>query len=343
MPDTDAGVSLEAKLRFLERADAYPEGAGHVETVETHFAYVFLTDRFAYKLKKPIRFHAIDFRTIEARRASCHSEVALNRRLAERVYIGVVPLTAAAGGLALAMPDGGDVVDWLVRMHRLPRQQMLDARAAAGAVTDDELRALVAKLAKFYERAARAPWDGPEYRRRLVQQAHIAGNDLSARAHELGDASSARIVDGQLALLERHADALEARCREGRVVDAHGDLRPEHILLADEPQIIDCLEFSAELRLLDTAEEMAFLALECAGLGRGNLAERIVSLYRRRCDDALAQPLFELYYSQRALARARSCAWHLDEPLSDRLRGHWVARTKRYLDAAERAVQRAGA
>jgi aminoglycoside phosphotransferase family enzyme len=36
-------------------------------------------------------------------------------------------------------------------------------------------------------------------------------------------------------------------------VDTHGDLRPEHIFLADNPQVIYCLEFSTELRLQDSA------------------------------------------------------------------------------------------
>lgn len=334
-------VPLESKIRFLRCADAYPGRPTHVETVETHFAYVFLTDRHAYKLKKPIRFHAVDFRTLESRRASCESEVALNSRLGERVYIGVVPLSVCETGLALETPAGTAVVDWLVKMHRLPRERMLDARAAADDVSNAELRALVAKLAAFYARARRAAWDGPAYRRHLERQVRTGCADLATRAHVLDDVPSGRLMKDQLAFLSRRAVAIEARCSEGRVVDAHGDLRPEHILLADEPQIIDCVEFSAELRLLDTAEEIAFLALECTELGRPALAARVVSIYRDLGRDALPQPLFEFYYSQRALARARSCAWHLDEPLRGDLRAHWIRRTERYLEAARAAIDRA--
>mgnify|MGYP006202207167 CR=1 FL=1 len=38
----------------------------------------------------------------------------------------------------------------------------------------------------------------------------------------------------------------------GRIVEGHGDLRPEHIYLGTPPAIIDRLEFSMELRTLDT-------------------------------------------------------------------------------------------
>ncbi len=339
---SEVAIPLETKVGFLERTRTYPDEPGRVETVETHFAYVFLTDRFAYKLKKPIRFHNIDFSTTELRRASCDAELGLNRRLAEHVYVDVVPLSMDGNALVLERRAGA-VVDWLVKMRRLARQGMLDARAVAGDVTEHELRQLVTRLAAFYARAHRAGWSRQAYRLHLERQLRTAGGDLAARAGQLDEAAASRIVRQQLAFVREQAGLVEARCAQGRVVDAHGDLRPEHVLLDDPPQIIDCLEFSAELRLLDTAEEIAFLALECTELGEPRLAARIVGLYRELCRDAIPEPLFDFYYSHRALARARSCAWHLDEPLTEERNAHWSARAERYLEAARLAIERAAA
>jgi aminoglycoside phosphotransferase family enzyme len=53
----------------------------------------------------------------------------------------------------------------------------------------------------------------------------------------------------------------------GKIIEAHGDLWPEHICLEDKPVIIDCLEFNRALRILDTVSELAFLALECEQRG----------------------------------------------------------------------------
>lgn len=337
----EAATPLETKVRFLKRTDAYPNRTSCVETVETHFAHVFLTDRFAYKLKKPMRFHSIDFRTVELRGASCTAELRLNRRLADNVYVDVVPLSLDGDELVLESWGRGAVVDWLVKMHRLERDRMLDARAVEDEVTDEELRRLMTKLAAFYARAHRASWSGAGYRRHLEQELRRADGDLAAHADRLDGASVNRVVHSQLEFMSREAGLVEARCRKGRVVDAHGDLRPEHVFLGDPPQIIDCLEFSAELRLLDAAEEIAFLALECTELGAPELAARIVKLYRELCRDPVPEPLLNFYYSHRALARARSCAWHLDEPLTEQRRAHWLTRMERYLEAARLAIEHA--
>jgi aminoglycoside phosphotransferase family enzyme len=44
---------------------------------------------------------------------------------------------------------------------------------------------------------------------------------------------------------------LEARVHRRRIVDGHGDLRPEHIRLDRQVRIIDCLEFNPRLHAVD--------------------------------------------------------------------------------------------
>ncbi|NNF56812.1 MAG: hypothetical protein HKN04_01085 [Rhodothermaceae bacterium] len=53
---TDEGrVCLNEKVAFLKNPASYPDRPAAVEAIETKMAWVFLTDRFAYKLKKPMR------------------------------------------------------------------------------------------------------------------------------------------------------------------------------------------------------------------------------------------------------------------------------------------------
>src|SRR5690606_10963578 len=103
----------------------YPERPRAVEAIETHFSWVFLTDTHAWKLKKPVRYDSLDFRTPALRRRDCEEEVRLNRRLAPHVYLGVVPLTVDEKG-RLAIGGAGQEVDWLVHMLRPPHERMLD-------------------------------------------------------------------------------------------------------------------------------------------------------------------------------------------------------------------------
>ncbi len=127
------------KVRFLTKASNYPRPVSAVEPVETHFAWVFLTDHHAWKMKKPIRAQVIDYRRLEDREYYCREELRLNRRLADWVYLDVVPLTEdSEGGLRL----GGDgrAVDWLVKMRRLPEEEMLQQQIDRGRLGDEQLR-----------------------------------------------------------------------------------------------------------------------------------------------------------------------------------------------------------
>lgn len=332
-------VSPAAKLAFLRRPEAFPDGPDAVDLIETHFAWVFLSRRFVYKLKKPIRFHLVDFTTLSARRANCELEIVLNRRLAEAVYIGVVPLGLQGGELVL---EGGDeVVDWLVKMHRLPRERMLDHAAPAGRVTAAARHALIDKLVRFYQRTVRPPWTPADYLRRLDTQLQRYGAQLEAPELGLDRARVRRLVARQRRCLGRDAEAFGSRIEHGRVVDAHGDLRPEHVYLGDEPQIIDCLEFSTDLRWLDSAEEIGFLTLECRRLGQAGLADELAGLYEEHAGDPVSLAVWAFYLSQRALVRALLCAWHLQDEHPEPTRVHWLERANWYLDAAESGIAEA--
>ena len=114
-----SSVALDEKVAFLRAPTSYPAGPSTVEAVETHMAWVFLTDRHAYKLKKPVAYAELDFTTLARRHWACAEEVRLNRRLAGSVYQGLVPLTADPQD-TLILGGGGEIVDWLVQMRRLP-------------------------------------------------------------------------------------------------------------------------------------------------------------------------------------------------------------------------------
>jgi aminoglycoside phosphotransferase family enzyme len=328
-----ANVELRAKVEHLARPESYPDQPLGVEVIETHFAWVFLAGRFVYKLKKPMRFHDFDFTTLATRRAHCELEVALNRRLAPHVYVGTVPL--CQNGARLALGGTGLPVEWLVKMHRLPRDRSLDRMADAGLVDDALLRGFVERLARFYASAARAPWDGRTYRRTLASTIERTAAELTEPAFGLPATSIREIADALTAFTSQRADLLHGRVAAGRIVDAHGDLRPEHVfLVAPEPQVIDCLEFSAELRLLDSAAEIAFLALECERLGHGELARRILDLYSGCCQDRVAEELLAFYRAERAFVRAKLAAWHLDDRPPPAQAAQWRDQAEWYLATA---------
>jgi aminoglycoside phosphotransferase family enzyme len=331
-------MRIEEKVALLREPGLYPGAVKRVEVIETHFSWVFLTEDTVYKLKKPVRYHGLDFTTLEARHNNCEQEVRLNRRLAPDVYQGVVALTAVGvGGLELA--GAGPVVDWLVAMRRLPAARMLDAALRNGTVAADEVRKFSLLLADFYRRAVPVSMDPDTYRHRF--EAGVTANhaDLAEPRYGLPPRQLDVLTQAQRYFLRDHGDLLERRARDARIVDAHGDLRPEHICLTPDPVIIDCLEFDPELRLLDPVDELAYLALECERLGAPAVGADVLRHYRDATGDACPDTLMQFYTVFRACLRAKIAIWHLaDCPASEYPR--WSDRARSYLDLAARYTDR---
>jgi aminoglycoside phosphotransferase family enzyme len=95
-------------------------GVGRADELrETHISWVFLSGERAYKVKKPVVLPFLDYGTAARRRVMCRAEVALNRRLAPDVYIGVRSLVPAGRGrLRLGEEDDPGAVDYAVEMRR---------------------------------------------------------------------------------------------------------------------------------------------------------------------------------------------------------------------------------
>jgi aminoglycoside phosphotransferase family enzyme len=325
------GPTLTAKVAFLSTAAAYPEPVAEVIRCETHMSWVFLAGDKVYKLKKPVRFPYLDFSTLDRREAACREELRLNRRLAPDVYLGVVRLVATDKGLSIG--GRGETADWLVVMRRLETRCALDRAIEEHRVSRYQLDRLIATLARFYRHAKRAHVS-PEaelvnWHRNITRDCRT----LLDPRFELPLGLIRSIERVQRHFLDRRADVLARRARERRIVDGHGDLRPEHIWLTDGVKIIDCLEFNAQLRTVDPFDEIAYLSLECERLGAAWIGDYVKRGVMHALHDDPGRDLFLFYRCHRATLRARLALAHLLEPIP-RTPEKWVPRTLAYLRIA---------
>ncbi|MDP2917550.1 MAG: hypothetical protein Q8O16_06445 [Dehalococcoidia bacterium] len=104
--------------------EIYPDRTSKVELAQTQMSFVFLTDNYVYKVKKPVDLGYLDYTTLDKRHYFCRQEVELNRRLCPEVYLGVVPITRSNGAFTLG--GQGEVVDYAVKMRRLPEDRMMN-------------------------------------------------------------------------------------------------------------------------------------------------------------------------------------------------------------------------
>jgi aminoglycoside phosphotransferase family enzyme len=315
----------DAIVAALRCPCSYSDVETSVDVVETHRAWVFLTAAHAYKLAKASPSHVHDAPSLAQRRMACQRELELNRRLGANVYQSVVAVALAEHGYRVEAQ--GPVVEWLLKMRRLPQHLMLDKAIADGSARPVQIDGLARRLMDFYRSAEPAAMTGLEYRLRLLADIEAKRTSLALERYRIGRESLERLALELREWIEHHAALLDARA--SLVVDAHGDLRPEHICLEAEPVVIDCLEFARELRLLDPLSEVAFLALECRRLGAAWIGARLLAPILAPLGPA-GDALARFYQGYHALLRAAVAIWHLDDPLQ-RQCDVWRARAERYL------------
>lgn len=331
---TTTDASLETKVRALKDPTTYPDSVvvSEVNREETHMAWVALTDHHAWKIKKPTRTQFLDFSTLEARREDCEEELRLNRRLAPDVYLGVVPLARESSG-AIRLEGEGTVVEWVVKMRRLPGDRMLDVRIRRGETRREEVDRLAGILSDFYAGADPEPLTPEAYRSKLRRAIEDCREQLLRTEFSMERDRVVPPIRKQLSFLERKPQLFDRRVLAGRIVEAHGDLRPEHVCLEDPPVVIDCLEFDRSLRILDAASDLSFLALECERLGSPWVGERILEQYEERTGDRVPGDLLSFYRAYHCCLRAQVALWHLDDEAIDEPE-HWRSRAEEYVEAA---------
>jgi aminoglycoside phosphotransferase family enzyme/predicted kinase len=347
---TTAGTEV-ALVQDLLRPDRYPPPLpAKIDLRTTHISWVFLTEDTAWKVKRPVSLGFVDFSTADARRTCCEAEVRLNSRLAPGIYQGVAPIHRGPAGHALIGP--GPVIDFAVKMQRLPDQRSAAALLAAGRLEPADLGRLAARLARFYREAPAAPAG--------FDAVTVMESNVEENLQQLADGGAglleperlARVADRQRGDLRRHRDRMRQRQAAGRVRDGHGDLRLEHVYFPEggagepppEPLVIDCVEFNARYRQGDVALDVAFLAMELRARDQPVLAEHFLYRFARESQDYDLYPLVDFFVSYRALVRAKiACLLARDPATSPARARRKESEAGRLLALADGHAQDAGA
>lgn len=337
--DRDADPGTESRLRFLMSRAAHGADPAAAQLIETHMSWVVIAGERVLKLKKPVRYPFLDFSTPQLREHNCREELRLNRRLAPQVYLGLLALQWHEGRFALLpedrLPAPGTTIDWLVLMRRLPAERMLDRVIATGALRPEDIDAVIALLARFYREAAPTTLGADAYLARMRREQAI--NRALLVQPRFAGLQAGPVLDRLDAAIDAQAATLRERVLGHHVVDGHGDLRPEHVCLNRPPVIIDCLEFSAELRQVDPFDELTYLGLECAVAGASWVTQRVVDGVAAELGERPPDSLLHLYTANRAALRARLAVAHLLDP-QPRTPDRWLPLGRRYLAHAASAL-----
>jgi len=302
-------------IAALRDPACYPHPAEPVELIETHISWVFLAGEYAYKVKKPVDLGFLDFSTLKARRFYCEEELRLNRRTAPELYLGVVPITAGASGPRLG--GAGEAIEYALRMRRFPQEALADSMARRGKLRTAQIDAIAAAIAAFHATIPSAPQDSA-----FGAPEHVA-------APALANFEQLRKLDanpGEAVRLERLRawtvnegsrlhDVFAARRRGGFVRECHGDLHLRNIVfLEGRPLPFDCIEFDPELRWIDMASEVAFLAMDLLEHGLEAAAWRFLNAYFETTGDYAGVRVLRYYLVYRAMVRAKIACIRAHQP-----------------------------
>lgn len=281
-------------------AAAFLQRLAGAAPAETHISLVFIGHDTVWKLKKAVRLSFLDFSAVEARHRFALRELELNRAAAPGLYRDVVPLVRRADG-CLALDEAGDVVDWVLRMARVPHGDFLDVIAADGRLTPELLDALGDAVAGFHQGLPADTSHDP-----VKAMRHVAeGNAQSALDAGLAPTIVQAWLTRLLAALDTISPWLAQRGREGFVRRAHGDLHLGNLCLwQGKPVPFDALEFDESMATIDLGYDLAFLLMDLDRRVARQAANRVLNRYVARTGDAALTRGLPVFLSLRAMVRA---------------------------------------
>lgn len=304
-------------IQYLQQESSYPHPAGDISLVQTHISFVLLAGDYVYKWKKPVDFGFLDFSTLEKRKYYCEQELQLNRRLCPDLYEQLV--TINRDGDSFCLNGSGEVVEFGIRMARMPGDRMMGRVMAAGELGRDHLDAIIDQLVPFYEAAA-----GDTAIQKFGLASSVAVNVLEnfdqtenfvgqgALTKEQFDA----IVSYSKEFLS-HEDRFQARIDADKIRDCHGDMHSANICLTDPVYIFDCIEFNERFRYTDVAADVAFLAMDLDFHGETELSNYFIERFAEKSGDTGLLDMLNFYKCYRTYVRAKIALFTASDPAVD--------------------------
>ncbi len=312
-----ANRNLPPFIQGLLEKSVYPHSTPDIQLVQTHISFVILAGDYVYKFKKPVDFGFLDFSTLEKRKHCCEQELLLNRRLCPDIYLDLVTVNRARD--AFSLNGEGKVVEYGVKMARMPEERMMVNILRSGKLKQSHVDMLVDVLVPFYEKAERSP------------EIDRFGTADSVSVNVLENFDQTRDFIGSEALSRHQFDTISAYARDflarsdlfaeriagGRIRDCHGDLYSANICLADRVHIYDCIEFNQRFRYCDVASDVAFLAMDLDYWGLEELSRYFIDRFARLSADSSLDVMLDFYRCYRAYVRGKIGLFTANDPAVD--------------------------
>ena len=319
------------------RPGAYDEKTeGDIKLIQTHISWVFLTGKYAYKIKKPVDFGFLDFTALEKRRKYCDLELKLNRRLCPEIYLDVLPVTKEKDG-KLKINGNGKTVEYALKMKQLPQDRLMNKLLDEGEIGDETIDRIARIMADFHSKAETSSeiseFGKPEklkfnWDENFRQTEPFAGKVISRKDFEFVKREIENFIKDNEHLFEK-------RIIEKKTRRVHGDLHSGNIFIINgKPCIFDCIEFNLRFSCQDVAGDVAFLSMDLDYRNQKELSGFFIGKYIEYSGDNELAKVLDFYKCYYAWVRGKVTAFRLREKLDEREKKHLEETSKKYFRLA---------
>ena len=307
------------------------------QLVETHISWVILSEEYAFKIKKPMKYSFLDFSTLEKRRQVCEKELMLNRRLTD-IYLNVLAITEKDGCYFLG--EGGQVLDYALQMKKLEASRKMDELIRGNHIRSEDISMLAEEIARFHQGATviKTPFDKADFQ--------AAFNDLQTISDwvlkRLGE-KYAQLIERAIhysdKFIKKHEQLFSERITQGYIRDVHGDLHAKNIFIYQKPIIFDCIEFNDKFRQIDVINEVAFFCMDLESFGKWEMSEAFMKQYLDLfpcIGKKEEEQLFIYYKSYRANVRAKVNALRAMQAEDEQTSKRYEEEVMKYLKLMDR-------
>ncbi len=309
-------TSLPAVIQSMLQPAFYPHPVTEapIKLVQTHVSYVLLTGDWVYKVKKSVDFGFLDYSTLDRRKMFCDREIELNRRGVEGLYVETVPIYQ--NGNSHTLEDGGEPVEYAVKMHQFPQEDLFSARFEAGELPRSRIVELAKRVADFHlsaptDETIRTYGVADQVKSALDQnfeqtQGYIGGPQTQTQYDETKAWTDAFFAD--------NGALLQSRVDNHWIRNGHGDLHLGNICLwQDQVALFDCIEFNEPFRFVDTMFDIAYIVMDLEVAGREDLSKIFLNQYVEETGDYEGLEILPLYVSRQAYVRAKVTSFMLSD------------------------------
>ncbi|MGC8588515.1 MAG: gluconokinase, partial [Hydrogenobaculum sp.] len=278
------------------------------ELIQTHSSFVIITDDVVYKIKKPVNFGFLDYSTLEKRKLYSYKELEINKRLCSDIYIDVLPISKIDDGYEFSDKN---IVEYAVKMKRVNDELFMINRLKD--LTNKDIENVAKRVARFHLETKKV-YDFDVYNQmkfntdeNFEQTKEFIGKTIEQEDYDF-------IKDKVNSFYQKHKDLFYKRQKEGYVVDGHGDIRLEHVVMVKDICIMDAIEFNDRFRIQDQINDMCFLSMELELKGYKDFAKIYEDTYKNATKDKDFEIFLDFYKCYRAYVRGKVTSFLLNDP-----------------------------